>query len=62
MTNNKRITKLLLIVLALISNTALAHPGHLGNESVHSFLHVEHIIALAALGVVAYITHIFGNK
>jgi hypothetical protein len=55
-------SKLLLIVLPLISTTALAHPGHMTNESVHGFLHVEHIVALAMLGVVAYIVHEFGKK
>jgi hypothetical protein len=55
-------SKLFLIVLPLISTTALAHPGHMSNESVHSFLHIEHIVALAALGVIAYITHVFGKK
>ncbi len=55
-------SKLLLAVLPLISTTALAHTGHLMNESVHGFLHIEHIAALAVLGVVAYIAHVFGKK
>ncbi|HEB82851.1 MAG TPA: hypothetical protein ENJ11_08305 [Gammaproteobacteria bacterium] len=49
------LTRLFAISLPLFSGYALAHPGHLPVESVHGFLHTEHIVALAALGVVAWI-------
>jgi len=42
---------LLLLITPLVSTPLLAHPGHLSNESVHGFLHIEHIIALLAVGV-----------
>jgi len=42
---------LLLLIMPLVSAPVLAHPGHLGDESVHGFLHTEHIIALLAIGV-----------
>ncbi len=62
LTYNKRLSKILLVVLALFSTSVLAHSGHLINESVHSQLHVEHIVALSVLGIVAYIAHVYGNK
>jgi hypothetical protein len=52
----------LLLVLALTSTAVSAHPGHLSPESVHGFLHVEHIIVLAAIGVMAYIVKVLRNK
>jgi hypothetical protein len=54
--------KLLLTVLALTSTSAQAHTGHLFNESVHGFLHAEHVIALAIIGIVALSIHILRNK
>ena len=54
--------KLLTTILLLSSTPVLAHPGHLTNESVHSFLHTEHIIMLAAVGLVAYFIKAFNNK
>jgi len=54
--------KLLATIFLLSSTSALAHPGHLTNESVHSFLHTEHIIMLAALGIIAYVIKAFSNK
>ena len=52
----------LLTLLLLLSTSALAHTGHLANESVHGFLHVEHIIMLAAVGLIAYLVKILSNK
>lgn len=45
--------RLLAILAAITSTSALAHPGHLPDESVHGFLHIEHIILLIAVGAVA---------
>ena len=42
------------MTLSLASTSAIAHTGHLPNEAAHGFLHVEHIIALVAIGAVAY--------
>jgi len=46
---------ILALTLSLISTIAVAHPGHLPNEAVHGFLHVEHIITIVVLGLVAYL-------
>ena len=54
--------KLLLIALALTSTSALAHTGHLLNESSHGFFHAEHVIALAIIGIVALFAHRLRNK
>ena len=54
--------KSLTTILLLTSTSVLAHSGHLTNESAHSFLHTEHIIMLAALGIIAYVIKVFGNK
>jgi len=54
--------KLLITIFVLASTPVFAHPGHLTNEAVHSFLHTEHIIMLAALGIIAYVIKAFGNK
>jgi len=42
-----------LLPVAMISTNVIAHPGHMADESVHGFLHVEHIVALIAMIVVA---------
>jgi hypothetical protein len=55
-------SKLLLTLLLPVSTSALAHTGHLPSESVHGFLHVEHIIMLAAAGLIVYFIKIFNNK
>ena len=41
------------LLTTLASPAAFAHTGHVVNESVHGLLHVEHIVALAAAGVIA---------
>lgn len=48
------ISKLLAVVSPLVSTTALAHTGHLADESVHGLLHIEHIIGLIVFAFVAY--------
>jgi len=53
---------LLTTIFLLASTSALAHPGHLTDESAHSFLHSEHIVMLAVLGVIAYFIKSFNNK
>jgi hypothetical protein len=55
-------SKLLLITLILVSTSALAHTGHLANDAVHGFLHIEHIIVLAAAGLIAYFLKTLNNK
>ena len=54
--------RLLTTILSLTSTSVLAHPGHLTNDSVHSFLHTEHIVMLAAVGLIAYFIKTFNNK
>ena len=46
--------KLLTLTLTLVSTSALAHSGHLPEESVHGLLHIEHIIGLIVFAFVAY--------
>ena len=56
------LSKLSLALLLPVSSSALAHTGHLSNESVHGFLHVEHIIMLAAAGLIVYLIKVSGTK
>ncbi|MFV9614828.1 MAG: hypothetical protein ACNYZG_02675 [Gammaproteobacteria bacterium] len=49
------VSNLSLALLLLVSTSALAHTGHLSNESVHGFLHIEHIIMLAAFALIVYV-------
>ena len=62
------VSKLLLAALSLATTvalfpaTALAHTGHLANETVHGFLHAEHIIAITAIALIAYFVSILRNK
>ena len=51
-----------LAILALNPTTALAHTGHPHNETVHGFLHAEHLLVLAALGIVMVIVKVFVKK
>ena len=55
-----------LSALALLSSygpqAVYAHPGHLADETVHSLLHSEHIIALLAAGIIAFAVYIIRNK
>lgn len=54
--------KILTTALLLTSTSAMAHVGHMTNESVHGFLHIEHIIILAAAGLTAYVVKVLRNK
>ena len=56
------ISKLSLTLLLLFSTSALAHTGHLSNESAHGFLHVEHIIMLVSAGLIVYFVSALGKK
>ena len=56
------VSKLSLTLLLPVSTSALAHTGHLSNESVHGFLHVEHIIMLAAAGLLVSLIKVLNNK
>lgn len=50
------------LLSALTSPVAHAHPGHLANESAHSLIHIEHIIALVAASVIVYTVFALRNK
>ncbi len=52
----------LAILNGLATPAALAHPGHAANETVHSLLHAEHVIALVITGVVALALLSMRNK
>ena len=54
--------KLLSTTLILASGSALAHTGHVSNETVHGFLHVEHIVMLAAVGLLVYLVKSLNKK
>ena len=56
------ISKLPLLLLTLASTTAFAHTGHLPVETVHGLLHIEHIITVAAIGVIAYFVNAIYKK
>ena len=50
------------LILVLHSSVAIAHPGHLPGEFVHSFLHAEHIALILVVGVIAFIAAGTRNK
>ena len=56
------LAKLSLMLSSLVSTSVLAHTGHLANDSVHGFLHSEHIIALVAIGLTAYLVDVLRRK
>jgi hydrogenase/urease accessory protein HupE len=60
----KRLKQLaaLILLAGLGSQAAYAHPGHLADGTVHSLLHIEHIAALVAAGVIAFAVYIIRNK
>ncbi len=55
-------SKLFPVALSLSSTSVLAHTGHLSNETIHGLLHVEHIIALVAVGVIAFLAYTLRDK
>jgi len=62
LTSKVSLTKILAIALSLASTPVLAHTGHLPDESVHGLLHVEHVIAIAVIGFIAYFISVLRNK
>jgi len=62
LTTTYKLAVLSLILTPLLSTPALAHPGHLSNDALHSFLHVEHIIALLAIGMAVYLVKALRGK
>ena len=50
-----------IVALLFTAGTALAHTGHIVAESVHGFLHVEHIIMLAAAAIIVYLVKVSGK-
>jgi len=52
----------LILTSVLFSTSAIAHTGHMTNESWHSFLHIEHIVALVSMGIVAVAVKKLLNK
>ena len=61
------IIKLLTIILLpatliLTATAASAHSGHMSDSSLHGLLHIEHIITLLAIGVIAYLVTTLREK
>lgn len=56
------LAKLSLMLSSLVSTSVFAHTGHLANDSVHGWLHSEHIIALVAIGLTAYLLDVLRRK
>ena len=56
------VTALAVTALSLFTGTAFAHSGHIANNNVHAMLHSEHIIALVAIGLLAYIIKSLNRK
>ena len=52
----------LTILAGLLSPAVNAHPGHVAEQSHHSLLHIEHIIVLVAVTVVACAVLALRNK
>jgi len=53
---------LVIISMLLSSASAVAHSGHVMDESVHGSLHSEHIVMLVAVAVIAYLVKNFLRK
>jgi hypothetical protein len=56
------INKWLLVLLMPVASNVIAHPGHVANEQLHGFLHAEHIIMIAVIGLTLYLIKVFGKK
>ena len=59
---NLSIVKLLLLTLISVPTAVMAHPGHVVNDNLHGFLHVEHILMIAVVGLTVYLLKLFGKK
>lgn len=46
----------------LLTTSVWAHPGHLKNGTMHSFLHPEHVMGFAALTILAFVVLAFRQK
>lgn len=62
MTNKILSTLLSLTVLSSVSTAAIAHTGHIANDTAHGFLHAEHIIMIAVISLTAYVIAVLRNK
>ena len=54
--------KCLLLTLLPVTTSVMAHPGHVANDNAHGFLHVEHIIMIALVGLTLYLIKLFSKK
>lgn len=60
---NKILSNLLpLTALSLVSTAAIAHTGHMANDTAHGFLHAEHIIMIVAISLAAYVIAMLRDK
>ncbi len=50
------------IFTGLFSTTVHAHPGHIADETIHSLMHIEHIIPLVAAGAIAFAVYTLRSK
>lgn len=50
------------ILSTLSAPVAFAHPGHNAGEYLHGLLHVEHILALVAAGVLVFAGYALRKK
>ena len=57
----KQLTALSLLS-ALASPAVMAHPGHIADQSIHSLLHIEHIIPLVVAGAIAFAIYTLRGK
>ena len=49
-------------LFTITTGTALAHPGHVALEQAHGFLHAEHLLVLAAIAGVVFISMIIRKR
>jgi hypothetical protein len=47
---------------SLGSTTVHAHPGHIADQTIHSLMHIEHIIPLVAAGAIAFAVYTLLDK
>ena len=57
----KRFTALALLT-TLASPALYAHPGHVAEQSLHSLLHSEHVVALAVAAAISLAVYASRNK
>jgi len=49
------LTAATLLITTVFSPAVFAHGGHAENASIHSFLHIEHIVLLVVIGIAGYL-------